>query len=144
MPAMRGHLARIPTPSRKEPPMTPQMVAALEAATNRARMSLVIDCALQSGPDAAAPQVWKALADMVSDWEPGDPPGPVDHRLVLAVDTLTDSHAYVLPRLLTSNHDELLVACGLEVEAARMRVLEMRHDLWEATRHTWPENGNAE
>jgi hypothetical protein len=124
--------------------MTPQMVAALESASNRARTSLVVECALQSGPTSMAADVWRALADSISDWEPGDPSGPVDHRLVLAVDALTDQHAYMLPRLLTSSGDDLLVSCGLEVEAARMRVLEMRHDLWEATRQTWPQTDNAE
>ncbi len=124
--------------------MTPQMIAALEATTNRQRIDLVMECLRQSDAASNAPTVWKAIADMVSDWEPDDVSGPVDHRLVIAVDGLEDGHAYILPRLLTSSRDDLLVACGLEAEAARMRVLEMRHDLWEATRQTWPESDNAE
>ena len=124
--------------------MTPQMIAALEATTNRQRIDLVMECLRQSDAASNAPTVWKAIADMVSDWETDDVSGPVDHRLVIAVDGLEDGHAYILPRLLTSSRDDLLVACGLEVEAARMRVLEMRHDLWEATRQTWPESDNAE
>jgi hypothetical protein len=120
------------------------MIAALEVTTNRQRIDLVMECLRQSDAASNAPTVWKALADMVSDWEPDDVSGPVDHRLVIAVDGLEDAHAYILPRLLTGTNDELLAACGYEVEAARMRVLEMRHDLWEATRQTWPESDNAE
>lgn len=125
--------------------MTPQMIAALEAATSHARMSLVARCEFEGSAEFIAPaDVWRALAVPISEWQPGDSSGPVDHRLVLAVDALAEHQAYALPRWLASSGDDLLVACGLEVEAARMRVLEMRHAIWEATRQAWPESDTAE
>jgi hypothetical protein len=119
--------------------MTPQMQAAVAAATNRQRIDLVMECLRQFDTGGTAPEVWKAIADYVSDWEADHEAGPVDHRLILAVDALPEHQAYLLPRLMVASRDDLIVACGLEVEAARMRLLETDHAVWEATRQTWPE-----
>jgi hypothetical protein len=88
--------------------------------------------------------LWRALADLVSGWEPTSTPTGLDARLTAACAELPQSVVRGLgARLIDMDDDPLMVALGKEIEIARMRLLDLDAQLWHAMRVEWPENDNA-
>ena len=125
-------------------PVTPQLWAAIAAAPNGARIGFVLEAMRCTSPDHYAPQLWRALADLVSSWEPTSTPTGLDARLTAACAELPQNIVRGLgARLIDMDDHPLMVALGKEIEIARMRLLDLDAQLWHAMRVEWPENDNA-
>ena len=92
----------------------------------------------ETRPGSHFPDLWKAFADIVSEWEPGITPGPPDARLMVALADLSDYlTAYVAARLAGSD-DPVRAALAREVIGARMQLMELAHAVNDAMRPRWP------
>lgn len=119
--------------------MRPTLDAALAQASNNYRVRFVVAAMKYSAPEGNRPEFWRAVADVVSSWEPDTPPTGLDARLLAACVAIPDDMlACVVGRMVAMTDDPVMVALGLEVEAARMRLREIDHEVWDAMRTHWP------
>lgn len=113
----------------------------LERSTSRQRMEFVVEAMLCTGPERNFPELWKALADLVSDWEPGTPPSPVDSRVTVALSDVDDMTQAQMSRLMMGTRDPIKVGVGREIECARMLLIQLDHAVKEAMRPNFDDSG---
>ena len=118
--------------------MIAYLADALERATHRQRLDFVVECVLCTGPESQYPALWKALADIVSDWEPGHEPSGMDSRLLVALADIDPQAVAWLARVFMQSSDPVRQGVGREIEVTRTRLQEIDHDVREAMRVHWP------
>lgn len=119
--------------------MTPQLIGALSRSSMQDRNRLVMALMSKTGPDANYPEFWRGCADLISQYEPDMTATNVSDAFVAACASLHERTLYrMVRRLVAFDDDPLMVALGLEAEAARMVLLQIDHAVNEAMRPRWP------
>ena len=123
--------------------MIPVLADALRQSSRVDRARVVLACLLSAERGASCPDLWTALADVVSEYHDDLVPKPSDPRVVLALVNVPDVSAFRLARALWADEDAVWSALGREIECARMEVLQMREAVIDAARVEWPESDHA-